>query len=557
MQMPESRTLGDLIDEMAARYPANLALICGEDRLTYTQLRDEASNLARGLLALGVRPGDRVASLISNRPEFLITCLAVAKVGAVFAPLNTWHQPRELGWSIRHLEPVAVIAEASFLKRDYAQDLKGLIPALARSEPGDLRDPAWPWLRSVTFLGPRQPGAFTWSELCDLGRAVSPERLAAAQRAVRPDQILHILYTSGSTAEPKGVMLNHRGTVENCFNIGERRALASGDLVWLGSPLFYALGEANCLPATLTHGATLVTQGQFNPERALDTIEKLGCNVLYATSNIIRSIYESPAYTRRRVSSLEKGSAGISVAERRILIEEMGARLATQSFGLTEAYGHCAVGFPEDPLEVKLSTEGAPLPGNEFKVVDPETGASLPAGQVGVLLVRGYTTREYYRNPEETARAIDGDGFFNTGDMGSLRPDGYFRFHSRLKEIIKTGGINVSPVDLEQLLLTHPAISQACVVGIPEARKGEVIVAFVESSGVLDEDGIKEFVRANAASFKVPAHVLFRRAQDFPRLASGKVPRFRLQQQALAELSHLAASEIAPPPASDPSVTAP
>lgn len=535
--MPSSATLGDLIDEISARYPSNVAVVAeGGEAVSYAQLRALAAQAARGLLALGVRRGERVCLLMSNRIEWLVCCLAVAKVGAVLAPLNTWHRPAELEWTLRHVQPSVLIAETAFLKRDYAADVETILPSLPRSEPGELQAPELPGLRAVVFVGGRRPGTLAWEELLGLARSVPDEALQAAQAAVDPGDWLYVLYTSGSTAEPKGVTLSHGSTVRNCFEIGERRAFASDDRVWFGSPLFYAFGAVNCWPATLTHGATLVLQRRFDPDRAVELIERHACTVFYATSNIIRSVYECPSYSRRRTGSLIKGAAGISPAERRIALVEMGIRLATQSFGLTEVYGHCALGFPDDPLEVKLTTEGVPLPGFEFKVVDPLTRAPLPAGEVGLLLVRGHTTREYFRNPAETARTIDCDGFFSTGDLGRIGADGYFRFHSRSKELIKTGGINVSPFEVEQILLGHPAVRQAYVVGVPDARRGEVVVAFVEASRQVGEEELRSYVRDRAASFKAPARVLFRSADQFPRLASGKVPRFRLREEALAEL---------------------
>jgi fatty-acyl-CoA synthase len=218
-----------------------------------------------------------------------------------------------------------------------------------------------------------------------------------------------------------------------------------------------------------------------------------------------------------------------------MLIVDMGVEQATQSYSLTEAYGNCTGGYVDDPLDVKLSTIGQPLPGWELRVVDPENLEPLPTGTTGLLLLRGYTTSMYYRQPDETAAAFTPDGYLITGDLCSLGADGYVRYHSRLKEMVKTGGINVSPLEVEQLLLRHPAIKQAYVVGIPDAQRGEILVAFVEADAVTEAD-VKGYLRERVASFKVPAHVLFRSDADIPRVASGKVPRFRLREEAMAEL---------------------
>ena len=533
--MPLSRTFGGLLDEVAARDPNRPAVVDPLRTLSYAHLQAESRTIARSLLALGVRRGDRVAGLVSNRAEWVCLCFGTARIGATFAPLNTWYRQAEIEWTLRHLEAAALVAETTFLKHDYAADLRNIAPELRHATPGDLHAEGLPALRSVIHIGDRQPGAFTWDEFLDLARSVGDEALSAAEAAVSPDDLLFILYTSGSTADPKAVTIAHAGTVENCFNIGERRELTADDRVWLGSALFYGLGAVNALPATMSHGATLVLQGHFDAGAALDVIESTRATVFYGMSNMIRAIYEHPKYRRQRIASLVKGAASISVEERRLLIVEMGVQKATQSYGMTEAYGNCTGGYVDDPLNLKLTTIGTPLPGWDLRVVEPDSMQPLPKGETGLLLLRGYTTSMYYRQPGETAAAFTSDGYLITGDLCSLGADGYVRYHSRLKEMVKTGGINVSPLEVEQLLLRHPAVKQAYVVGIPDAQRGEILVAFVEADAVTEVD-LRGYLRERVASFKVPSHILFRSDADIPRVASGKVPRFRLRDEAMAEL---------------------
>jgi fatty-acyl-CoA synthase len=545
--MPSSRTLAGVLDEVSSRHPSNLALIDRQTSLTYAELRAESERAGKAMLRLGVKPGEVVAALISNRAEWVILAFAAARIGAVFAPLNTWYQRAEIEWALRHLQATMVVAETRFLKHDYGQDLATIAPELRWAAPGELRSASLPSLRSVVHLGERRPGTFTWEEFLDLATGLSDQELAQASGTVRPDDLLFVLFTSGSTAEPKAVSIRHAGTVENCFNIGQRRGLTPDDRVWLGSALFYGLGAVNALPATISHGATLVLQGHFEAGEALNVIESTRATVFYGMSNMIRAMYEHPAYRRDRVASLVKGTASISVEERRILIVEMGVHMATQSYGMTETYGNCTGGYVDDPLEIKLTTVGQPLPGWDLKVVDPETMEPLATGATGLLLVRGYVTDGYYGQPQETAEALTDDGYLITGDLCSLGKDGYVRYHSRLKEMIKTGGINVSPLEVEQLLLRHPAIRQAYVVGVPDRRRGEVLVAFVEADS-LTEDDVKRYVRERAASFKVPSHVFFRKDAEIPRVASGKVPRFRLREEAMAELGNARSQGLSPRP---------
>lgn len=539
MEMPSAKTLGQLLDEMAARYPSNTAIVHEGGTLSYPALKAQVDRAARSLLALGLRRGDAVAALIGNQPEWMIMCFATARIGGIFVPLSTWYRRSELGWSLRHTGASAFFCLDSFLGHSYAADLNGLIPELAETKPGDLRSESYPALRSVVVLGAPNSGAYSWDQFLDIGRQITTDALAAAARAVTPDDIMFILYTSGSTAEPKGVTLRHRGIVENSFGIGERRGIFSTDRVWLGSPLFYALGAVNAMPATFTHGATLVLQGNFTAARAIETIHKERATIFYGTSNMIRAMVDDPTYSRVKLQSLRGGSAGISTAERRILIEEIGAIEATPSYGLTESYGNATGGFTHDPLAIKLTTAGKALPGFELKIVDPQTRSTLPVGQIGLLLIRGYVTDEYFKSPEETARAIDPDGWFDTGDLGSIGADGYFRFEARLKEVIKVGGINVSPMEVEQLLLGHPSIRQAYVVGVPDTLRGEQIVAFVVASPGFDEGELRTYLRANVASFKIPKRFLIRTDAEIPRLVTGKVARIQLHADAMDEVDRL------------------
>lgn len=531
----QKSTLGGLLNVIAERHPHNVALIHDGEEIAYATLRSLVHRAAASLLSLGVKRGDIIANLMSNRPEWLVTCLAAAKIGALFAPINTWYRRREIQWALRDLGAVAVFSEARFLKHDYASDLAAILPELRESAPGELRSSTLPALRCVTFLGSGYPGAFSWEEFMDLGKAASPAAVDDTESAVREEDPAIIIHTSGSTGEPKRMLFRHGWIVQNGFNIGERRTLESSDRVWLGSPLFYALGVLNAVPATFSHGATLVLQGHFEAGKALDVIERHECTAFYGMSNMIRAIFEHRSYHKRRVASLSKGTAGISPAERRILIEEMGATLATQSYGLTEVYANCTGGFVDDSLETKLTTAGASLPGFDLKVVDPESRSSLPNGKVGLLLVHGFIAEDY--QPSGAVVSItDDDGYLNTGDLGSIGEDGYFRFHSRWKELIKTGGINVAPLEVEKILLEHPLVRQAYVVGVPHPTKGEILVAFIESARSMNAGEIQGYMRDRAASFKIPTHVLFRKESQLPRLSSGKVPRFKLREQAIVEL---------------------
>ncbi|MGE3921564.1 MAG: class I adenylate-forming enzyme family protein [Lautropia sp.] len=522
---PAAATLAHLLEEQASRRPNSPALFHAGRQYSYGELQAAARSVAKSLLELDVRRGDRVAAWLGNQPEWLSMCLGAAYVGAVFVPLNTWYKRTELEWTLTHCGVSVLVSLGRFLKQDFAAMLS---EALGRQR--------FPMLRTIALLDGALPGALSWREFLAAGQRRSDADVRTALTAVRSDDPLFILYTSGSTAEPKGVVLAHGGVVGNGFDMGERRFVVADDRVWIGSPLFYGLGATNALPVALTHGASIVLQGAFEAGAALEVIESTEATVYYGTGNMTRALLDHPEYAQRRIGSLKKGNAGTMTEYKRMTLLEMGISLASPAYGLTESYGNATVGSADDPVDAKLNTSGHPLPGMELRIVDPVSGAPLSQGEVGLVLLRGYTTPGYFGNPQETARALRSDGFFDTGDLGSLDAVGRFVFHARHKEVIKSGGINVSPLEVEQLIVQHPHVRDAHVVGLPHPVRGELIVAFVDASGKVAEQEIRDFVRERAASFKVPHHVLFYTEAQLPRLPTGKVAKHKLVEAARGEL---------------------
>ncbi|HUK63997.1 MAG TPA: fatty acid--CoA ligase family protein, partial [Dongiaceae bacterium] len=339
-----------------------------------------------------------------------------------------------------------------------------------------------------------------------------------------------VLYTSGSTATPKGVTLAHGGVLANGFDIGERQRLTAADRLWLSVPLFWSFGSANALPAIMTHGGTVVLQESFEPGEALELLERERCSVYYGMANMARAILEHPDRPHHALATMRTGLTIGLPEDVAMTMEAVNARELCNVYGATETYGNCAVTDARDSRELRLTTQGLPLPGMQIRVVDPQTGRSLAAGEVGEFRVKGHVTPGYYRDPEQTRAAFDEAGFFVTGDLGLLGEDGRVRFRGRLKEMIKTGGVNVAPLEVEGILLAHPAVKQAYVVGISDRARGEVGVAAVElhAGATASEDALRAYCRERLASYKVPARIVFRKAQEFPRTATGKVQKPRL-----------------------------
>lgn len=535
MMRPSGKTLAQVVHEKVLAAPSAPAIFHQDEAISYGELQQRVDAAARGLLAARVTPGDRVALLMGNEPDWIVVALAASAVGALLVPLNSWYKRAELEWTLRHCGVSLLISASHYIKTDYAALFAEMIPELSAATPGKLRAAQFPELRTIVMRGNAPSGTVSWNDFLRDGEGISAAALDAARAAVVPDTPAYVLYTSGSTAEPKGVLLNHRGVVENGFDLGQRREITHDDRVWLGTPLFYALGATNALPAALTAGASLVLQGSFDPALAIDTIHRRAATVYYGAGNMARTIIDHPVFSRAKIGSLTKGNAGLGAEYKRITLVEMGISRAVPAYGLTETYGNAAVGFPDDPLELKLTSDGAPLPGQEIVIADPASFEPAPQGQTGLILVRGHTTPGYLNNPTETAKALRADGFFDTGDLGRFE-NGRLVFQSRMKDVIKSNGINVSPVEVEQLLSSHPDVRDAHVVGVPSKGRGELIVAFVDCVTPQSENALCTFVKERAASFKVPHHILFRRTDQLPRLASGKVAKYRLAEEARREL---------------------
>ncbi|HEY4857715.1 MAG TPA: fatty acid--CoA ligase family protein, partial [Xanthobacteraceae bacterium] len=324
---------------------------------------------------------------------------------------------------------------------------------------------------------------------------------------------------SGSTAAPKGVTLAHGPLIANGFDIGERQHLRASDRLWLAVPLFWSFGSANALAAIMTHGGCVVLQESFEAGEALALIERERCSVYYGMSNMARALLEHGDHPRRRLGAMRTGLTIGPPEDIAMTIAALGAGELCNVYGSTETYGNCAVTDADDPLALRLHSQGLPLPGMTIRAVDLATRRPLPQGEIGELAVGGYVTPGYYRAPELDAEAFDRDGYFLTGDLGTIEPDGRIRFLGRLKEMIKTGGVNVAPLEVEQVLLQHPDIVQAYVVGVPDRSKGEIVAAAVELRGgaATDPAAIVAFCRERLASYKVPARLALRTAAQLPR----------------------------------------
>ena len=528
MRPPHSRTLYELLWEQAEQSPERLAVICGERHVTYRDLADNAGRIGAALRDAGLGRGGRIGMLIENRLEWLECCFGAAALGMTVVPFSTWSKPQELAYLIADAEIEALFAVAAFGGQNFAAALAMLMPEATSSEPGGWQSRDFPRLRTIVMLGGElQPGWIGYDTFRADGAALPPDGNATPQ-----DDAL-ILYTSGSNARPKAVRLQHGAVIENGFAIGERMRLGADDRVLLAPPLFWSYGAANALPATMTHGATLVLQSRFEPAEWLDLIERHRVTAVYTLPSMTGAALRHPEFRPERVRSLRTGLMIGSPEEVRIAAEDLGAGQICNIYGSTETYGNCCVTPCDWPLDRRMHSQGPPLPGVTLCIVDPESGRVLPAGETGAVEVAGYVTPGYAgASAAHNAAAFTADGYFRTGDLGSLDAEGAFHFVARDAEIIKRAGINVSPSEVESVLLQYPGVAQAAVVGAPAGERGEAIVAFVvpHPGAALQPEALREHCRALASSYKVPDHIEICAA--LPVTETGKLFRRALKDEA-------------------------
>ena len=531
MSIPETLTIPMLMKEQARRFASHEALVDGTRRFTYSQLLEQANNVARGLVAIGVVRGDRVAILMGNRAEWLLTFLAIQQIGAVSVGLNTWSTARELEYTLMHAEVRCLVAADRLRNQDFRSAIAGI---LAGGGIASLRSLVWVNAELASSVKPDGNSAtdtkeITWNELLRCGEKIAQAQVDSSAGAVQPDDDAILLYTSGSTAAPKGILLKHGHWVSNSFHIGERMHVTHQDRLWLAVSLFWSFGIVNAAPNLLTHGGCVVLQESFDAGEALALIERERCSIFYGTPNIVQALWEHPKRTQHDISSLRSG-ATLGTPEQVQRVVDLGVREICNIYGLSETYGNCAVTDAHDPLDARLQSVGRPLPGVTLRICHIESGELQPAGEVGEIRVKGPVVREYLKDPEKTAESFDDNGFFCTGDLGLLDTDGRLYFKGRVKEMVKSGGINIAPAEVEQVLMRHPSVRIAYVIGVPHPTLDEALVAIVisEAGALPQPDELKAFCKKEMAAYKVPQQFHFTTEIKLPLTTTGKVQKARL-----------------------------
>ncbi|WP_145958978.1 class I adenylate-forming enzyme family protein [Sphingobium sp. SCG-1] len=521
MKKTTSRTLSSLIEELAVNCGDRPAVSYQAETRSFAEFRDLARRCGKALHATGVKKGDTIGLLMGNSIEWLVVAMGAQYVGATLVALNTWYTDRELSYVMGHGDVTVLVTAARFLKSDY-------VPLLERLKPWEV---SFPLLRQIVVSGGEPgEGMVSYETFLAGGDAISDAQLDELAAAVTPDDIAYILYTSGSTSHPKGVMLAHRGLIENMHAIGARLDFTEEDTLFLPVSLFWGMGCENGLFAAWTHATHIVLQHHFDVDEAIALMSQHRCTALYGTANIIQAIVDHPEREKYDLSRLEKGCTGGTPEQIRRIIETFMPK-ACHAYGMTETYGFMTVADGvQDSIAKRAESYGRPLPGMEIKVIDSETGQPLPVGETGEVRVRGYVMVGYYKAPEQTAAAVDADGYLITGDRGHFDDDGYFYFRGRIKEMLKTGGLNVSPLEVEEVLRAHANVEDAFVTGLPDKLREEIVAAVVvpKEGCTLSEPLLVEHCRSMLAAFKVPRRIVISQAKDVPLTTTGKVHKAKL-----------------------------
>lgn len=527
-------TLPEMLNGVARRLPERPALVAGSVRWTYRELAEQVDATAAALADLGVRRGDVVGLLAPNVAEWITIALGALSLGARVDAFNTWVKAYDLDQLLASSGASLLVMAGRVRRSDLLAELLVLLPELAVHAVGQWHSERYPALRNVVVLGDTAPsGADRWQDL--LGRASAAGHVIPDES--RPSDAAFVLYTSGSTTNPKGVPLCHRDLVINGFYIGERMQLSEQDRVWFGSPLFWSYGCANALMATMTHGACFVLQEQFSAESAAELMTAERVTAAYVLPTMIHALCSAAdgaiAGRIRALGTIRTGATIGRPEEIQRAIDVLGIDGICNVYGSTETYGNCCVTPREWPGARRLSSQGPPLPGVELRVVDEETGVELPIGAPGELQVRGRITPGYLDDDEASGSAFTPDGWFRSGDRMCIGEDGAVSFIGRITDMIKTSGINVSPAEVETFLGGHPDVAEVLVLGAPHPTREQDVVAFVVPRvDSLTEEELLSFCRDRIAAYKVPTAVAI--VYELPRTGTGKLRRRDLAADALA-----------------------
>ncbi len=539
-----AKTIGDMLDDNAVEFANNDCLISVHQniRMSYKDFKKEVDTVAKGLMAMGIKKGDKVAIWSTNNAEWVLTQFATAKIGAVLVTINPAYRTMELEYALKQSEVTTLIMIENFKTSDYLRIFYEVAPFVRGATPGQIHSNKLPYLKNVVCISDeKHTGIFKWKDVLDFSSKISDEELSERQATLDFDDPINIQYTSGTTGFPKAATLSHFNILNNGFFIGERMDFTDKDRLCIPVPFYHCFGMVLANLACATHGATMVLPAAyFDAESVLKAVEKEKCTALHGVPTMFIAELEHPDFNDYNLSSLRTGiMAGspcpIEVMKR--VNNKMHMNEITIAYGLTEASPVITQTATRDTLEHRTETVGKPLPFVEVKLVDPESGKMVPVGEQGELCTRGYNVMKYYyNNPEATRNTIDESKWLHTGDLAVMTEDGYFKITGRIKDMIIRGGQNVYPREIEEFIYTHPKVADVQVVGVPDKKYGEEVCAWIKlkSGETASEEEIKEYCRDNIAHYKIPRYIKF--TDSFPMTITGKIRKVEMREISTKEL---------------------
>jgi fatty-acyl-CoA synthase len=531
-------TLPGLLAQVTSRHPHREAIVFPADdvRISFADLQDRARALARALLASGLAKGARVAVLLGNRPEWVVAAFGITMAGGTMVPLNTWFEAPELDYVLRHCDASLLITQDRLLHRRYPVELCDLCPELVEERP--LRSARFPFLREVIVVGngSASPAGTAWDDLLARADEIDEALLEAATAEVSQTDDAVVIYTSGSTARPKGVLHSHGGAVIQCWRFARHLCVDPATRAWSAFPLFWTAGFAMIMGGTLAGGGCLVLQEHFDAGEALRLLEAERVTAAHAWPHQLGEMEDHPDWTSVDLSSLRHVEAFSSLG-RHPTVRVGDAWSPRQAFGLTETFTIISSDPADTPRSGEQLHAGHILPGNAVRIIDPDDGRPQPVGGVGGIAVKGPTLMKGYLKILDSP--FDEDGFFHTGDAGFVDEENQLHWTGRTSDLIKTGGANVSPVEIETLLLHHPGLKVAHAIGVPDPLLGEIVVvcAVAHDAAGVDEQSVRQFLKRRVAAYKIPRHVVFVDEGELSLTGNAKIRTDALRALAVRRLA--------------------
>ena len=548
-----NETFPQVLDRMVDEFPDQYAFkyTTLDYTRTYEQFRDDVDNFARALVSLGVRRGSKVAIWATNVPAWFITFWATTKVGAILVTVNTAYKIHEAEYLLRQSDTHTLVMIDHCLDSNYSQIISELCPELATTKPGQpLHSRKLPFLRNVITVGFRQVGCLTFDEVMERAELTPLEQIKRMAAAVRPDDVCNMQYTSGTTGFPKGVMLTHYNVVNDGKCIGDRMDLSTADRMMIQVPMFHCFGMVLSMTASMTHGATLCPLPYFSAKVSLACINQERITCFNGVPTMFIAMFNHPDYKKTDFSYMRTGIMAGSgcppeLMRRAAQPDEMHMTGIVSVYGQTESAPGSTMSACDDPLDLRCNTVGYAFPHIECKIIDPDTGEEVPDGVNGEFCARGDNTMKGdYKLPEATAQAVDAEGWLHPGDLACRDEDGNYRITGRLKDMIIRGGENIYPKEIEEFIYTHPAVKDVQVIGVPDKKYGEEIMACIvlKEPGSVSEEEMLAYIKKSLARHKVPRYIDF--VEGFPMNAAGKILKYKMREEATARLGLAGAGGI-------------